>query len=261
MGRVISITSLKGGVGKTTTAHCLANALALEGYKVLAIDMDPQASFTLVSRIFERPPVTIADLLRRRAKNEGAIETEKAIIRAGRIDLIPSYIDLFTAEQEVSASFSREYVLRDVILPVRDQYDFIILDCSPNLNVTTYNALTAADEVIIPAKGEPLDVEGVRLLKVHAINLVQRNTNPQIRVRGIVLNMYQSRLIASREAKTELEKASEFGVPIFQTEIPRATVVAQWQAAKVEALSLYDYAPDSEITIAYKRFAKEVING
>ncbi|MEE8422296.1 MAG: AAA family ATPase, partial [Dehalococcoidia bacterium] len=196
MGIVFAITNQKGGVGKTTTAVSLAAALAHRGHSVLIVDCDPQANATSSAGV---PAVSIAGdgaaasggLYEALSDGRPLLEVAVPTATPG-VSLIPSSPDLAGAEVELTAVIAREYRLKQALAPIRDRYDFVIIDCPPSLGLLTVNALTAADEVIIPVQTEYLALEGLGHL-LQTVELVRASLNPSLRVRGIVLTMFDAR--------------------------------------------------------------------
>ncbi len=215
MGKIIAIANQKGGVGKTTTTVNLAASLGVLEKKVLIIDADPQANATsgLGIEVDEVEMGTYQLLEHTKTAEETIIQTSSP-----NVDLIPSHIDLVAIEIELVDKDDREYMLKQAISGLRENYDFILIDCAPSLGLLTLNALTAADAVIIPIQCEYFALEGLGKL-LNTIKSVQRIHNPDLDIEGMVLTMYDSRLRLSNQVVEEVKK--HFGDMVFDTIIQR----------------------------------------
>lgn len=216
MGKIIAIANQKGGVGKTTTAINLAASLAVLDHKVLVIDADPQANTTsgLNFSPYSDEKRTVYEVM------EGKISAEDALIQTeiANLHMIPSHINLVGVEIEMLDAPERESVLRTALAPIRDNYDFILIDCSPSLGLVTVNCLTAADSVIIPVQPEFFALEGLGKL-LQTIRLVQEGVNPALSIEGFLVTMFDGRTRVHTQVVGELRE--HFGDMVFRTIIQR----------------------------------------
>jgi chromosome partitioning protein len=247
--RVIAFANQKGGVAKTTTTLNLGVALAEHGRRVLLVDLDPQGNLTM-SQGWNPDEIerSMFDVLVHRLPI-----TE--IIREGEVDVAVSSIDLAGAELALSSMIGRERALEKALLPVRDKYDFILVDTPPSLGLLTINALVAADSVIVPVQCEYLSLRGLVQLE-NTLSMVRENLNPHVEIRGILPTMYDRRLLHSREAVEILKE--NFGDLVLETKI-RKTV--RYAEAPVKGQSVLKYDPSGEAAEMYRDLAREVLDG
>jgi len=250
--RVIAFFNHKGGVGKTTTVANLAAALARAGRRVLTIDTDPQACLTVHLGIdLADPGGSLYEVLTEDLPMAQAVRPTKE----EHVGIVPSHLDLAGAEMELASMIGREHVLRhalDRYLATGPGLDYVILDCPPSLGLLTLNALCAARELIVPIQTEYLALRGMgKLLEV--VRLIQRRSNPALRITGILPTLYRQGTLLAREVKEEIEK--HFGGQVFRTVIRTNIRLAE---APSHGKSILGYAPDSPGALDYLDFAREV---
>jgi chromosome partitioning protein len=252
--RVIAIANQKGGVGKTTTTMNLGAALAELGRKTLLIDLDPQAalsvgfginSYELEETIYDALVVPDSISLQRVIHYE---------IRPN-LDIVPSNIDLAAAEMELVATMGREYILKEILEPLRARYHYILIDCPPSLSLLTINALTAADSVLIPLQCEYLALRGMRTL-IEVIEKAQKKLNPSLKILGVLGTMYNARTIHAREVIEEVR--SVFGDKVFDVVIRSSIKFAE---APVVHKPILEYAHEHPGAVAYRTLAEVIVNG
>lgn len=252
MSRMIAVANQKGGVGKTTTSINLSACLAEKGKKVLLVDMDSQGNTTsglgLEKNELEN---TIYEVLRDEVSiNDAIIEIEDCF---GNLSLIPANRNLAGAEIELITAENMQYILKEKLAPIRDQYDFIILDCPPALGMLTVNAMTASDSVLVPIQCEFYALDGLSQL-IYTIELIQKNLNPNLYIEGVVFTMFDARTNLSLQVVENVK--DNLNQNIYKTIIPRNVRLAE---APSYGMPITEYDPKSKGAEAYTEFAEEFI--
>lgn len=250
MGKIIAIANQKGGVGKTTTTINLAASLAALEFKTLIVDADPQANST--SGLGFNPKEIENSIYE--CMVDGVLARD-IIIKSelDYLDLLPSHIDLVGAEVEMINLKSREEKMREVLKDIKNEYDFIIIDCSPSLGLITINSLTAADSVIIPVQCEYFALEGLGKL-LNTIKIIQSRLNTNLEIEGILLTMYDLRVRLSNQVVDEVN--SHFQQMVFNTIIPRNIRLSESPSFGVPAIA---HDADSKGAISYLNLAREIL--
>lgn len=251
MGRIIAIANQKGGVGKTTTAINLSACLADKGKKVLAVDMDPQGNMTsglgLDKEFLEK---TVYDMIIGESDIEEVLQKETM----ENLDVLPTNIDLSAAEIELIDVENKEFIVRNSIQKIRNNYDFVIIDCPPSLSMLTINAMTTADSVLVPIQCEYYALEGLSQL-IHTVELVKDRLNPDLEIEGVVFTMYDARTNLSLQVVENVKDNLQQN--IYKTIIPRNIRLAE---APSYGMPINQYDPKSAGSESYMRLADEVIS-
>ena len=257
MCKIIAIANQKGGVGKTTTASNLGIGLAKQGKKVLVIDADAQGSLT-ASLGFTEPDkleVTLANVLEK-VINDEEMEPDYGILKHDEgIDLMPGNIELSGMEVSLVNVMSREIMMRSYMDMVKEQYDYILIDCMPSLGMITINAFACADSILIPVQAAYLPVKGLEQL-IKTIGKVKRQINPRLEIEGILLTMVDNRTNYARDITSLLIETYGSKVRIFENSIPMSVRAAETSA---EGVSIYRHDPKGRVAGAYQSLTEEVI--
>lgn len=249
MCTVISISNQKGGVGKTTTTGALAAGMKRKGFKVLAVDLDPQGNLTFSVDGESEISASIYDVLKKEVKAQHSIQ------RTPSTDLISSSILLSSIELEFTAS-GREYLLRDAIAPLLPYYDYILIDTPPNLGILTVNAFTASDYIIVPVLSDIFSLQGLAQLH-ESVQRIKTYCNPKLSFAGILLTRFNVRTLLSAEIQGTAQMISKsLEIPLFKTCIRNSIVVSEAQSAQKSLLS---YSPKNGATKDYTRFVDELL--
>ena len=258
MSKKIAIANQKGGVGKTTTTVNLGIGLANEGKRVLLIECDAQASLTesLGYRNPDDMDITLSTLMQKVIEEQPIAADEGILHHAEGIDVVPANIELSGMETALINIMNRERVLKDYINQVKSNYDYVLIDCTPSLGMLTVNALTAANEVIIPVQAHFLPAKGLEQL-MKTVSKVKRHINPKLKIGGILLTMLDSRTNFAKEISSLIRDTYGKNLKIFKAEIPMSIRAAETSAS---GKSIYAYDKNGKVAEAYKNLTKEVLD-
>lgn len=252
MGTIITVTNQKGGVGKTSTSIALCSGLSNRGYKVLAVDIDPQSNFSFTAGVNLLEGLTIYEAMKKEASSLQAIEQSNQ-----GFDIIKGSLGLAGADMEFTQA-GREYVLKEVLEPIKENYDFVVLDTPPALGILTTNALTASDIVIVPMASEIYSLQGLSQLQA-TINSVKRYCNSNLRIDGLLLTKYDHRAIINRQLKESIEQiAEQLGTRLYKTTIRDAVAVKEAQFMQG---NIFIDIPKAKVTQDYNNFIDEFLKG
>lgn len=258
MAEIITVANRKGGVGKTTTTLNLAYSLKELGKKVLVIDLDPQANLTRCFDV-ENPEniKTIGHLLMAELEEEENYSVKDYVVSYDEIDLIPSSIYLSATETQMRTETGSERILSEIIEPVREHYDYILIDTSPALNILTINALCASDSVLVTADIQMFAVLGINEL-LKTVQKIKKRVNSGLKMKGILLTMCDNRTNLYKTLTEQLEEMFQGRIKVFQTKIPKTVKVGE---AIYSGQSIKKYAKGSSVDVAYDNLAKEICYG
>lgn len=247
MVKIIALSNHKGGVGKSCSTANIGAALSRSKKKVLLIDLDAQANLSLSFGIKDVKKGIYEALA-------GKVFLKDVIVKINNgLDLIPSSLDLCGAESELNAESGRELILKELLEPIKKNYDYILIDCPPSLGLLTLNAMTAADEVYIPLQAQFFALQGVSKL-TEVINKIRKRLNPKLKIGGVFLTQYDKRKILNRDTGKAIEKF--FKTQVFKTKIRDNVSLAECPAS---AKSIFNYAPKSTGALDYLALTKEIL--
>ncbi len=258
MAKVIAFSNEKGGVGKTAATTTLAHLLANQGNKVCVVDFDGQANTSMILGVenTNKLSTTVGNLMDTTMADKELPDPNTYILHMrNNVDLIPSNSDLFALERNLNATDFREEVLSKLMDELRPLYDFILIDCMPQMGTALLNVLLCADSVVIPTQSELLSAHGLTVLLKH-IKRIQKNKACNLKIEGILINMDLAHTTTSKEITSYLKSTYGKSIRIFKTRIPRSIKVAE---ASIYQQTICEFDPLNPVSIAYEKFAKELL--